>query len=183
MTSKRKLLATVVAGGVVLAITASQSFAQTASLTESWRFCRPTAQVRGADPAGCGAFTCTRGERVHRAVDYLAEPGQTVVAPIDGVIARVGYAYAGETRLHLVEIHGAHGLTARLLYVDPDLNVGYQVVAGEPIGVAEDVRVHYPQLTALPAHIHLDLWIDGERVDAEHDERLVRFERAFYASR
>lgn len=130
----------------------------------------PTGQApRQADAYGAGRFHAARdgGEREHEGVDYVATPGQTVVAPISGYVARVGYAYPDDTSLRYVEIDNpALHVTARVLYVDPKVAVGDTVAVGRPIGVAHTLQHRYP--LGITDHIHLEIADRrGRKLDAE----------------
>jgi peptidoglycan LD-endopeptidase LytH len=119
----------------------------------------PTGQApRQVDAYGEGRFHAARdgGEREHEGVDYVATPGQTVVAPISGYVAKIGYAYPDDTSLRYVEIDNpALHLTARVLYLDPKVEVGDTVAVGHPIGVAHTLQHRYP--LGITDHIHLEI--------------------------
>jgi murein DD-endopeptidase MepM/ murein hydrolase activator NlpD len=131
-------------------------------------FQNPTGGVpRGHDAFGDGFFHADRdgGRRPHEGVDYDAVPGQTVVAPIAGVITKIGFAYPGDTRLRYVEIENpVLRLTARALYLDPSVREGDTVRLGEPIGTALSLQRRYPGITN---HVHLELAEAGRKIDAQ----------------
>lgn len=132
-------------------------------------FANPTGnEPREHDAYGSGAFGARRdgGSRRHLGVDFIADAGQTVVAPISGYITKIGYAYAGDRNLRFVEISNpALKLEARAFYIDPDVRVGDTVRVGEPIGEVRTLQRKYPG--GMTDHVHLEL-IDrrGRRVDA-----------------
>lgn len=121
-------------------------------------FSNPThGGVRGIDAFGSGDFGAGRdaGRRKHEGVDYVAEIGAAVRAPISGEVVRMGYAYRGVGGLRSVDIYNAETkVTARLLYVAPSVEIGDVVVAGEEIGVAQDLSERYPGITN---HVHVEL--------------------------
>jgi len=121
-------------------------------------FSNPThGGVRGIDAFGSGDFGAGRdaGKRRHEGVDYVAEVGAAVRAPISGEVVRLGYAYRGAGGLRSVDIFNAETkVTARLLYVAPSVEIGDVVVAGEEIGVAQDLSARYPGITN---HVHVEL--------------------------
>jgi murein DD-endopeptidase MepM/ murein hydrolase activator NlpD len=130
----------------------------------------PTGQApRQIDAYGEGRFHASRdgGEREHEGVDYVATPGQTVEAPISGYVAKIGYAYPDDTSLRYVEIDNpALHLTARVLYVDPKVQVGDTVAVGHPIGQAHSLQQRYP--LGITDHIHLEIADRrGRKLDAE----------------
>lgn len=131
-------------------------------------FANPTgAAPRGHDDFGEGQFGARRdgGSRDHEGVDYTAQAGQDVRAPISGYVTKIGYAYAGSTDLKFVEItNPALGYVARAFYVNPDVEVGQTVRLGQAIGRVESLQGHYPGITD---HVHLEVMEPGgERVNA-----------------
>lgn len=131
-------------------------------------FANPTGRPpRGHDAYGYGYFHAVRdgGEREHEGVDYDSRPGQTVVAPISGYVARIGYAYPGNLQLRYVQIDNpALKLEARVFYVRPDVRVGQTVALGRPIGTALSLQSRYPGITN---HVHLELDERGRHIDAQ----------------
>jgi murein DD-endopeptidase MepM/ murein hydrolase activator NlpD len=130
----------------------------------------PTGQApRQTDAYGEGRFHAPRdgGDREHEGVDYVATPGQVVEAPISGYVAKIGYAYPDDTSLRYVEIDNpALHLTARVLYVDPKVQVGDTVAVGHPIGQAHTLQHRYP--LGITDHIHLEIADRrGRKLDAE----------------
>ena len=70
-------------------------------------FANPTGHgIRKTDAYGCGDFGATRdgGERRHEGVDFIADAGQRLVAPISGYVTKIGFAYPGDNDLKFVEI-------------------------------------------------------------------------------
>ncbi|KQY31075.1 peptidase M23 [Caulobacter sp. Root487D2Y] len=131
-------------------------------------FANPTGGApRGHDEFGDGQFGARRdgGAREHEGVDYVAQAGQDVQAPISGYVTKIGYAYAGSSDLKFVEISNpALGYVARAFYVTPGVEVGQTVRLGETIGRVESLQRHYPGITN---HVHLEVMEPGgERVNA-----------------
>lgn len=131
-------------------------------------FANPTgAAPRGHDDFGDGFFGARRdgGSRAHEGVDYVAEAGQAVRAPMSGYVTKIGYAYAGDTGLTFVEItNPALGYAARAFYVSPGVELGQAVRLGQPIGQVESLQGHYPGITD---HVHLEILAPGgDRVNA-----------------
>jgi murein DD-endopeptidase MepM/ murein hydrolase activator NlpD len=120
---------------------------------------RPIARpVRGVDAYGSGAFGATRdgGRRRHGGVDFIAWPGETVRAPIAGVVTRIGAAYTGKSGLSYVEITDpASRYTARVLYIGPTVQIGTAIAAGDVIGRAQDLAGRYPG--GMTNHVHVEL--------------------------
>jgi murein DD-endopeptidase MepM/ murein hydrolase activator NlpD len=132
-------------------------------------FANPTGQdTRGHDAYGYGEFGASRdgGSRRHQGVDFMAEAGQTVVAPISGYVTKIGHAYAGDENLKYVEIaNPALRYEARVFYVNPSVDVGQAVHVGEPVGVMHSLQAKYPG--GMTDHVHLEI-VDsrGRHIDA-----------------
>lgn len=132
-------------------------------------FANPTGQdTRKADAYGHGEFGARRdgGARRHEGVDFVADAGQPVVAPISGYISKIGFAYADDSNLKFIEISNpALRYAARVFYVDPQVEVGQAVRVGQPIGSHHSLERKYPG--GMTDHVHLEI-IDtrGARIDA-----------------
>jgi murein DD-endopeptidase MepM/ murein hydrolase activator NlpD len=126
--------------------------------------------VRGKDAHGSGAFGASRGGRVHKGVDYVSSAGQSVIAPIDGVVgATAPYATPSAKQAPInagVKVSGTiNGLTVevRLFYVAPLNGIfGTSVKAGDPVGTALDITGAYPGITN---HVHLRLDVNSVLTD------------------
>jgi len=91
----------------------------------------------------------------HAGVDLVAAPGGQVVAPVDGVVTRIGRVYEGVPDYHFVEIAPQDGLRTRVYYIHPTVKAGQKVAGGlTPIGTAEDLQRRYPGITD---HVHLEI--------------------------
>lgn len=129
-------------------------------------FANPTTgPLRGEDAYGSGHFGAVRdgGHRVHDGADYVAAPNTIVYSPISGEVTKLGYAYAKNTALRFVEVtNSVSSLVSRVLYVDPSVQIGDTLKAGDPIGVAEDLSKRYRGITN---HVHVQIavgrnWLD-----------------------
>jgi hypothetical protein len=132
-------------------------------------FANPTGhQVRQTDAYGCGDFGASRdgGARRHEGVDFKADAGQPVAAPISGFVTKIGFAYPGDSTLKFVEISNpALHYEARVFYVDPSVQIGQAVHLGAPIGVHHTLEAKYPG--GMTDHVHLEIFdTRGERIDA-----------------
>jgi murein DD-endopeptidase MepM/ murein hydrolase activator NlpD len=131
-------------------------------------FANPTGHApREHDAYGYGAFGASRdgGSRRHEGVDFIAEAGQAVVAPLSGYVTKIGYAYASDRNLRFVEItNPALRYAARVFYIEPTVEVGDTVAVGRPIGEAYSLQRKYPG--GMTDHVHLEILDKGRRVDA-----------------
>ncbi len=130
-------------------------------------FANPTGRsARGEDAYGSGHFGASRGGRGHEGVDYVAEAGQQVVAPIAGFVTKVGYAYRDSFDYRYIEItNRLTGYTARVMYVGPEVQVGQTLALGQVIGRAQSLERRYPH--GITNHVHLEIArLDGRQLDA-----------------
>lgn len=130
-------------------------------------FANPTGgEPRTHDDFGDGWFGAVRdrGSRPHEGVDYTGQPGQTVVAPIAGVVTKIGDAYADDSFLQFVELtNPVTGYIARVFYVAPTVSLGQSVALGQAIGEMATLQFRYPGITN---HVHLELMNHARRFDA-----------------
>jgi RHS repeat-associated protein len=130
----------------------------------------PTGQrMRGCDKGGCGQFGARRDEGLgknHMGADYLAGPGQPVVAVAFGKITALGYAYRGNRSLAWMDIQTWDDYVVGIGYVAlaPGLGKGSVVWPGQVIGTAQDVRV-VPALVNCSPHVHIQIYRRGKFVD------------------
>jgi murein DD-endopeptidase MepM/ murein hydrolase activator NlpD len=132
-------------------------------------FANPTGkETRKADAYGHGDFGARRdgGARKHEGVDFMADAGQPVVAPISGYVSKIGFAYADDSNLKFIEISNpALRYTARVFYVDPEVEVGQAVHVGQTIGSHHSLERKYPG--GMTEHVHLEIMnTRGARIDA-----------------
>lgn len=124
--------------------------------------------VRGLDAYGGGMYHAARTtgdvQRLHLGVDLVCKPGQILVAPTDGLITRVGYAYPGDLRYHSVHIqpNGEPTIDIKLLYVACDRTELEKVERGLALGRSQDLELKYPGITQ---HVHVEIVVGGEHVD------------------
>lgn len=132
-------------------------------------FANPTGKaIRTTDAYGCGAFGASRdgGVRQHEGVDFQADAGQPLAAPLSGFVTKIGFAYPGDSALKFVEItNPALHYQARVFYIDPSVEIGQAVHVGQPIGTHHTLEQKYPD--GMTDHVHLEILdIRGERIDA-----------------
>jgi murein DD-endopeptidase MepM/ murein hydrolase activator NlpD len=118
-------------------------------------------QSRTSDPYGSGQFAAPRDHhsRQHNGLDIAANPGDTVLSPIEGDLVREAIPYAPFTGL-LIEGTGAHaGYSVKLFYVEA-YGCG-RVGAGTPLGHVQDLQHTYPGITN---HVHMEVRYKGKLV-------------------
>ena len=129
-------------------------------------FIKPTSGLsRGQDAQGSGQFNAPRngGKRLHNGLDIVSYPGEYVKSPIDGIVVREAFPYAGDHTLKGLVLRGEGenaNLEIRIYYVS-GIKSG-KVKAGENIGIAQDITKKYEGITN---HIHLEVRRDNQIVN------------------
>ncbi len=125
-------------------------------------FINPTGKPVRIDQAGSGMFKASRGERLHKGVDFMCTPGQIVVSPINGRVIRIAYPYADDRSWRGVLI-GDSNFQVKMFYVDPYPHIiGRVVLAGDNIGMAQNISERYGGQGMEP-HVHCQLALRPER--------------------
>ncbi len=121
-------------------------------------------QVRGCDPRGCGGYGADRSYGPHQGADYVATPGQNVVAVTDGIIDKIGYPYANDLSYRYTRITTPDGYVVRQLYVFPaaGISAGASVSSGQTIGRSQGLGTRYPGITE---HVHVDIRHNGQLIN------------------
>jgi murein DD-endopeptidase MepM/ murein hydrolase activator NlpD len=117
----------------------------------------PTGGKVRSDAAGDGQFGAKRGERFHLGVDFEAEAGQGVVAPVDSQYRRfVRRVYATDALYTGMELETQEFLLT-FFYVSPSIDHQTSVKAGQLIGLAQDINSKWgdPMIN----HVHFQLAI------------------------
>ncbi len=152
---------------------ASDSRPDSQEQTDSNRRLRnPTGgQIRGQDPPpwGSGVYGASRtnedGKPIepHKGVDYVATPGQRVVAVAGGEVTRIGQVYKHTTSYKLVEITTGDYKISHF-YVSPGSGIvaGTRVTSGQVIGTQQSLAPKHPGITE---HVHVDIKRNGEHID------------------
>lgn len=123
---------------------------------------------RGTDQWGSGAFRASRGNRVHKGIDYIASPGFAIDTPIDGVVTKFGYPYADDLKFRYVQITDQSGLKHRFFYVSPTIQIGSKVERGDKVGEAQDIAGKYSKPSKMmKPHVHYEIMIGSRYIDPE----------------
>lgn len=139
----------------------------------------PLAKIidRGNDPTGFGHFGAKRGfysngkPKFHKGFDIVSVPGESVVSMIDGVVTKIGYAYAKALQFRYVQVENEI-YKVWLMYLEhANLKVGQQVCAGERVGYALDIAKYHNKNRKdgkkMICHLHIQIWKNGKLVDPE----------------
>jgi hypothetical protein len=115
----------------------------------------PTGKGIRVDSEGDGQYGESRGDRIHRGVDYLCDQGQEIKAPFDMRIVRESKPKAGSPMTGIAWEKGRS--TGRMWYFKPFKHViGQEVVQGEVVGTAQSVSQDYG-LPNMEDHIHFQV--------------------------
>lgn len=131
---------------------------------------------RGNDPTGHGYYGASRsnGARKHEGFDVISTPKEPVFATHRGKV-RVSNVYAttklGKPTMKLVEITG-DVYRNKLMYVDPIVETGDFVEAGQQIGTAQDITSYHTESANdkdknMINHVHISTWKHGLLTDPE----------------
>ena len=122
-------------------------------------------ELRGNDPTGHGYYGAKRGNRKHKGLDLVAVPLTDVFSPIDGVITKLGYPYAGNLTFRYVEITNDI-YRVRVMYCQPkSLVVGKRVFEADKIGEVQDIAKYWNP--KMKNHIHFEVYKHGLLTDPE----------------
>lgn len=116
--------------------------------------------IRKPDKWGSGAYGSGRGIRHHKGADFICDPGQDVVAPIEGLLIREARPYASGVYGGCL-IQGKH-IAIKMFYLNLNRSlIGNYVHQNDVIGTAQDIS--YPKYPGMRPHIHLEV----ESIDPE----------------
>ena len=110
------------------------------------------------DDAGSGEFGAKRGGRLHMGVDLRYEPNEPVAAFFDGYVNRIVYPYNDTLTWQGLElVSDDNRFIDHILYIFPLANVlKHNVVKGQTIGHAQNIKQRYPHLPKMINHIHVN---------------------------
>lgn len=113
----------------------------------------PTGRDIRSDTWGDGHYGASRGARKHEGVDYLAVPGQNIVAPVSGQLTRTVFPYRNNTNWMGCEIEGENCRIYLFYMIPDDDKIMTFVTEGDVIGVAQDISKKYD--SKMMPHVHL----------------------------
>ncbi len=121
-----------------------------------FRMIRAILPHRGTDDYGSGEFGAPRGDRTHKGIDYACYPGTVIESGVYGTVTKLGYPYAEALQYRYVEVTDSLRQRHRYFYVDPSVDVGEKVMAGDSIGVSQDIAAHYTN-GVMKNHVHYEI--------------------------
>ena len=113
--------------------------------------------IRLMDHFGSGLFNAPRGKVKHNGVDFICEPGQVVVSPMNGIVTRQAFPYAD--RDYSGVLLENESLSLKMFYFIPDKKlIGKRVKQGDRLGIAQDISKRYnTKKRTMTPHIHLQI--------------------------
>lgn len=155
----------IIAVAIILVIMLIIGKAETGQLYGSYlntKFASPlsTALVLRNDTQGLGHFGASRGSRKHAGIDFVANPGAAVFAPIGGTTRKL-QVYSGNPTWTGVAIKNAD-YEVKLFYVAPLGNLPARVQRGERLGSMQNRAAGN---SSMKNHIHVEVWVKGKQVD------------------
>jgi len=122
-------------------------------------------KFRDKDRYGSGSYRADRGSRLHHGVDVCCTPGDSICAVTLGEVTKLGYPYGDLKKrwLRYVQVTDVRGIDVRYFYIDPGVDIGDMVEAGDALGHAQNLQEVYPGITD---HYHFEvlMMVDGKKV-------------------
>lgn len=114
--------------------------------------------IRKSDSYGSGHYGASRGNRLHRGIDYACYPETKVLSLTDGHISKLGYPYGDDLKFRYVQVTDPDGNDLRYFYVSPCVQLGIEIKSGEPLGFTQKLGARYKGITE---HFHFEIKKDG----------------------
>ena len=118
----------------------------------------PTGKGIRSDAMGSGLFGAKRGDKIHRGVDFLGEPGQSVKTLFKCIVKRQGQVYVKDDRFKLIVMENDI-YEVKYMYAEVDaFQLHQEVPAGHRVGILQDVTIQkdYKQGGMNP-HLHVEI--------------------------
>ncbi|MBK7056199.1 MAG: peptidoglycan DD-metalloendopeptidase family protein [Leptospiraceae bacterium] len=99
----------------------------------------------------------SKRKRKHNGIDFICEPGQVIVSPVDGIVIRQAFPYTDKNYSGV--LLGNDSLSLKMFYFIPDKKVlGKRVKQGDRLGIAQDISKRYSSKDRkMIPHIHLQI--------------------------
>ena len=121
-------------------------------------------EKRGQDKFGSGEFGAPRGDHTHHGIDYVCTNRAAILAPVDGMVTKIGYPYADDLEFRYVELTTIDGYHHRIFYIYPCVRDGEVIKDGQTIGYSQDLTERYPGITQ---HCHYEIKYQGKFINPE----------------
>lgn len=113
------------------------------------------------DAMGYGHYGAPRTHGTHKGIDFVTVPGEPILATVSGKVTALPYA-ASDLVHRGVEIVSGNE-EHQIFYLKPIVRVGQNVVRGQIIGYADDIRLKYG--SAMTNHVHHEVKENGIFID------------------
>lgn len=121
-----------------------------------------SSMIRGCDPSGCGYYGADRGSKKHKGIDIVSLPGESVTAPIGGLV-RPLIVYDYSPLMKGIEITEGP-VKMKIFYLESPLKKGDVIKKGQNIGITQDVA-GFHNAKSMTNHLHIELYINGKLED------------------
>ena len=113
---------------------------------------------------GCGYFGASRGggTREHRGLDIKITKSQRIYSPINGVVKRIAYPYASDTKYKGIVIEN-ETYYIKIFYMNMTVTAGDKIRKGEVIGFAQNIAEKYD--ARMTPHVHIEVYKNGVLID------------------
>ena len=111
----------------------------------------PTGKGIRMDAGGDGHHGAPRGDRWHDGIDFECAPGQGIYMPVTGRVKRLSRPYADDPNYSGLMLYNDQ-IEIKLWYFSPSVRIGREYLAGDIIGIAQNIGNKYPGVTP---HVHL----------------------------
>jgi len=115
----------------------------------------PTGKGIRNDSEGLGHYGASRGTRRHKGTDYLALPGQPIVAPFDMVLSRYSNPSTKFPLESGIKWKTPSGSGKMFYFVPIAELIGTFVTKAQVIGIAIDLTLYYGP--NIDSHIHFQI--------------------------
>jgi len=117
-----------------------------------------SSMIRGCDPSGCGYYGADRGSKKHNGIDIVSLPGESVSAPISGIV-RPLIVYDYSPLMKGIEITDGP-VVMKIFYLESSLKKGDLIKKGQKIGITQDVA-GFHSARPMVNHLHIEIYIHG----------------------
>ncbi len=113
--------------------------------------------IRIKDDFGNGIFSTPKWSRGHNSIDFICEPGQVIVAPVDGTINLVACPF--ENKDYMAALFENDFISLMIFYFIPDKDkIGIEVKQGDRIGIAQDIsQIYNTKKRKMTPHINVQV--------------------------
>ncbi|HEY9815335.1 MAG TPA: M23 family metallopeptidase [Candidatus Obscuribacterales bacterium] len=116
---------------------------------------------RKCDAQGCGWYDAPRGNRKHKGIDLMCNPGTAICSPVNGTVTKLGWPYAGNREIRYVEVT-AGNYKYRVFYVRPHVELDDYVTVHDVLGGSQELDSMADGGTQ---HVHFEIMNGNDYID------------------